>query len=44
MQPEQQSITEEARVYLYKGEDLYEKGKYNEAICELDKALAINES
>jgi len=44
MPPERQSIIEEARVYLYKGRDLCEEGKYSEAICELDKALAINEN
>jgi len=36
------AITEDALAYLNKGEDLYRAGKYDEAIRELDRALAIN--
>jgi len=36
------AITEDALAYLSKGEDLYREGKYDEAIRELNRALAIN--
>jgi tetratricopeptide (TPR) repeat protein len=36
------AITDEALAYLSKGEDLYREGKYDDAIRELDRALAMN--
>ena len=35
-------ITENALAYLNRGEDLLREGKYDEAISEFDRALAIN--
>ena len=47
MRPEDQNIlaqavTEDAIAYLNRGVDLYNEGKYEEAIEEFNKALAIN--
>jgi len=36
------AITEEALAYLNRGEDLYREGKYDEAIREYNRAIAIN--
>jgi uncharacterized protein (TIGR02145 family) len=38
------AITDDALAYLNKGEDLYRERKYDEAIREFDKALAINKN